>query len=157
MKYQAFYSSPIGLLGIASYQGNVSTIEFVKEKQTVEDKNHVLEVIKQAVKELEEYFLGKRFKFTIPFVQKGTRFQMAVWSALTTIPYAETRSYLDISIQIHNPKAVRAVGLTNSKNAIAIIVPCHRVIGNKGHMVGYASGIWRKEWLLAHDKKHAIA
>ncbi len=155
MKYQAYYVSPIGLLGITSSQGNITTIEFVKEKQTVEDKTHVPDVVKQALKELEEYFLGKRFKFTVPFVQQGTRFQMEVWNALTTIPYAETRSYLDISKQIHNPKAVRAVGLTNSKNSIAIIIPCHRVIGKKGDMVGYASGIWRKEWLLAHEKKHA--
>lgn len=155
MSYQAYYPSPIGLLGITSSQRCITTIDFVEQNQILEDKTHVPEVIRQAVRELDEYFLGKRKIFTIPYFQKGTHFQMEVWNALTTIPYAETRSYLDISIQIHNPKAVRAVGLTNSKNAIAIVVPCHRVIGKKGHMVGYASGIWRKEWLLFHEKKHA--
>lgn len=157
MNYQAYYPSPIGLIGISSCQCSITTIDFVEQKQIQEDKNHIPEVVRQAVRELDEYFLGKRKKFTVPFHQEGTPFQLSVWQALTTIPYGYTKSYFDISSQINNSKAVRAVGMTNSKNPIAIIVPCHRVIGKNGKMVGYASGIWRKEWLLAHEKKHVTS
>lgn len=98
--------------------------------------------------ELKEYFAGTRREFTIPLDRRGTPFQLRVWDALTQIPYGETRSYSDIAIQIGNPKGQRAVGLANNKNPIGVIVPCHRVIGKKGGLVGYASGLDHKERLL---------
>lgn len=98
--------------------------------------------------ELKEYFAGNLQEFTIPLDRKGTPFQLQVWGELSRIPYGETRSYSDIARQIGNPKGQRAVGLANNKNPIGVIVPCHRVIGKKGALVGYASGIDHKERLL---------
>jgi methylated-DNA-[protein]-cysteine S-methyltransferase len=104
--------------------------------------------------QLDEYFLGKRKNFDLPLSLHGTTFQLAVWKQLETIPYGKTKTYKDIAIGVGNEKAVRAVGLTNGRNPIAIVVPCHRVIGSNGKMVGYASGVWRKEWLLAHERNN---
>lgn len=103
--------------------------------------------------QLEEYFAGKRQIFTLKLAAKGTAFQHQVWAALRTIPFGETRSYGEQARAIDNEKAVRAVGLANGKNPIGIIVPCHRVIGANGSLTGYAGGLERKQWLLAHEAK----
>jgi len=105
-------------------------------------------LIKKAALQIEEYFAGKRKKFSLPLVMHGTEFQMDVWKALQSIPYGETRSYKDIAIQIGRPKAMRAVGLANNRNPISIIVPCHRVIGHNGKLVGYGGGLPLKKYLL---------
>ncbi len=107
-----------------------------------------LPALREAEKQLTEYFSGQRCEFSLPLAAKGTPFQMQVWHALTTIPYGETWSYQDLADAIGNPKAVRAVGLANGKNPISIIVPCHRVIGKNGKLTGYAGGVERKEKLL---------
>ena len=104
-----------------------------------------------ACQQLDEYFTGQRQHFELPLAPQGTGFQLQVWQALQTIPHGEHRSYTDIALQIDNPKAVRAVGLANSRNPIALIIPCHRVIGANGKLVGYAGGIARKAWLLEHE------
>lgn len=101
--------------------------------------------------QLNEYFSGSRQQFDLPLAPQGTAFQQAVWQALLTIPFGEHCSYKTIAEHINNPKAVRAVGLANSRNPIALIIPCHRVIGASGKLVGYAGGIERKAWLLAHE------
>jgi O-6-methylguanine DNA methyltransferase len=98
--------------------------------------------------ELEEYFSGNRKKFSVPLNSLGTPFQLKVWEELRNIPYGETRTYSDIAEKIKNPKGQRAVGLANNKNPIGIVVPCHRVIGKNGALVGYAGGIELKERLL---------
>jgi methylated-DNA-[protein]-cysteine S-methyltransferase len=103
------------------------------------------------VEELEEYFQNKRTAFTVPLCLDGTDFQKRVWTALRTVPYGKTASYLDMANEIGNPKAVRAIGGANSRNPISIIVPCHRIIGKNGTLVGYEGGLWRKEWLLKHE------
>lgn len=100
------------------------------------------------IKEFEEYFSGKRQAFTFPFCQLGTQFQLRVWQALLEIPYGETRSYSDIANQIGCSQGQRAVGLANNKNPLGIVVPCHRVIGKNGSLVGYASGLEKKSALL---------
>lgn len=105
-------------------------------------------ILKQAVKELNEYFAGKRTKFDVPLNPSGTEFQKAVWNELTRIPYGETISYQELAIRINKPKAVRAVGAANGKNPLWMIVPCHRVIGKNGTMTGYAGGISLKKKLL---------
>lgn len=105
-------------------------------------------ILKQAVKELHEYFAGKRTKFDVPLNPTGTEFQKAVWKELTRIPYGETISYQELAIRINKPKAVRAVGAANGKNPLWMIVPCHRVIGKNGSMTGYAGGISLKKKLL---------
>ena len=107
----------------------------------------------EARQQLEEYFTGKRQQFTLKLAAQGTAFQHQVWAALCTIPFGETRSYGEQARSIHNEKAVRAVGLANGKNPIGIIVPCHRVIGANGSLTGYAGGLDRKQWLLAHEAK----
>lgn len=105
-------------------------------------------ILKQAVKELNEYFAGKRKKFDVPLNPAGTEFQKAVWKELSRIPYGETISYQELALRINKPKAVRAVGAANGKNPLWMIVPCHRVIGKNGSMTGYAGGISLKKKLL---------
>lgn len=105
--------------------------------------------------QLEEYFRGIRKEFTVPLVPSGTSFQLAVWKELTNIRYGTTISYSGQSIALGKPGSVRAVARANSLNRIAIIIPCHRVIGSNGTLTGYAGGLDRKGWLLAHEKKHS--
>ncbi|HLT30981.1 MAG TPA: methylated-DNA--[protein]-cysteine S-methyltransferase [Myxococcaceae bacterium] len=101
--------------------------------------------------ELTEYFEGHRQHFTVPLAPTGTPFQRDVWSALGTIPFGESRSYAWLAKEIGRPRAVRAVGAANGRNPLAIIVPCHRVIGSAGALVGYAGGLEMKRWLLEHE------
>lgn len=108
--------------------------------------------LEKAVDELTRYMAGERVQFTCPLDMHGTAFQVAVWKELLRIPYGETRSYLDIAQAIGRPAAVRAVGAANGANPIAIIVPCHRVIGSNGSLTGYGGGLPAKEWLLALEK-----
>ena len=108
----------------------------------------------EAVRQLEEYFAGKRRTFDLPLCLQGTEFQQRVWRALTEIPYGETWSYGELAKRVGNPNASRAVGLANGRNPIAILVPCHRVIGADGSLTGYGGGVSRKQWLLAHEGLH---
>ena len=105
-------------------------------------------LIKEAHLQFSEYLKGERKEFDIPFRMKGTKFQKQVWTALCEIPYGETRSYKQIAEAIGNPKAVRAVGMANNRNPLLVMVPCHRVIGSNGQLVGYAGGLDKKEFLL---------
>lgn len=111
-------------------------------------------LLRQAVRELEEYFAGTRRAFTFPLAPAGTPFQLAVWQALRTIPYGQTRSYGQIAAQIGREKACRAVGMANHRNPLAIVVPCHRVVGSTGAPVGYAGGVPVKMRLLALEAAH---
>lgn len=107
-----------------------------------------------AVPQLQAYFTGERFDFDLPLAPQGTPFQQAVWQALCTIPYGETATYGDIAQRLGNPNAVRAVGAANGQNPLAIVVPCHRIIGHDGTLTGYAGGLERKAALLALERKH---
>ena len=113
------------------------------------------EIIKACISQLDEYFVGKGFEFDLKLLQPGTPFQQDVWEGLQKIKYGNTLSYLSFSKQLGNAKAIRAVGTANGKNNIAIIVPCHRIIGSNGSLVGYAGELWRKKWLLNHEAKFA--
>jgi methylated-DNA-[protein]-cysteine S-methyltransferase len=108
-------------------------------------------VLRLAIRQLGEYFAGARRRFDVPLEFRGTDFQRQVWSTLLTIPFAETRSYLDVARLVGNPAAVRAVGAANGRNPISIIAPCHRVIGTGGHLTGFGGGLEAKAWLLAHE------
>jgi methylated-DNA-[protein]-cysteine S-methyltransferase len=110
----------------------------------------------QAVRQLGEYFAGKRRCFDLPLRLDGTPFQMRVWRALTEIPFGETWSYGELAKRIGNPNASRAVGLANGRNPVSILVPCHRVIGADGSLTGYGGGLQRKQWLLAHEGLHCF-
>lgn len=145
--YQAYYESELGLLEITANDKGITSVIFVDERK----EEITNEMIDQCINELDEYFKGKRKEFTVPLSAEGTAFQKDVWGALYTIPYGASASYLDIAEKVGNTKAVRAIGGANSRNPISIIVPCHRVIGKSGKLVGYAGGLWRKEWLLKHE------
>jgi methylated-DNA-[protein]-cysteine S-methyltransferase len=112
-------------------------------------------VIKNCIKQLDEYFSGGRKIFDLPLSHIGTAFQMEVWSELMNIPYGKHISYMDLSKRIENVRAIRAVGTANGSNKICIVVPCHRVIGSNGDLVGYGGDLWRKRWLLEHEAKFA--
>jgi methylated-DNA-[protein]-cysteine S-methyltransferase len=107
----------------------------------------------RAAQQLEAYFDGTLREFDLLLAPKGTAFQMQVWWALADIPYAKTESYGSVAARIGNPKASRAVGMANNKNPLAIVLPCHRVIGSNGSLVGYGGGLWMKDWLLQHEAK----
>jgi len=151
MKYYWRYEYPIGNLGIAEKDGRIVYVSLAgDEKKDIpkEYERHETPVIKKASRQLAEYFMGKRKEFDLPLEFLGTDFQKKVWAALLTIPYGETRSYGEIAKQAGNPKACRAVGMANNRNPIAIVCPCHRVIGADGSLVGYGGGLPRKEYLL---------
>jgi len=110
-------------------------------------------ILSECLQQLEEYFDGKRKIFSVNTEQKGTDFQKLVWKHLEDIPYGKTVSYLDVAKKSGDEKSVRAVGNANGKNKIPIIIPCHRVIGTNDSLIGYSGGLWRKQWLLDHEKK----
>lgn len=145
----AYYSSPIGTLEIKGNEEGLISLEFMKEEMEPTEKIH--ESIKEVAYQLDEYFNGIRKEFGIKLNPEGTDFQKQVWKELLGVPFGKTSSYLEISKQLGDENATRAVGNANGRNPIAIIVPCHRVIGSNGKLTGYAGGLWRKEWLLNHE------
>ncbi len=154
--YYTYYQSPIGLLKIGGSDHYISELTFVDNAdQVTHGEPGISEVMHQCTEELIEFFNGKRKAFDIPVYQEGTEFQQRVWSELINIPFGKTISYLDLTRRLGDPKAIRAVAATNGRNNIAIIVPCHRVIGSNKALVGYAGGLWRKKWLLEHELKIA--
>ncbi len=157
-----YYNSPIGALEIRSTGSAISDVLFVNSwkgaKVNEEELSFVKPksaIIKTCIKQLDEYFAGKRTEFNFHISQVGTEFQQQVWAELCNIPYGRTISYLELSKRIGNVKAIRAVGTANGNNSICIIVPCHRVIGSDGELVGYGGDLWRKKWLLEHENKVA--
>lgn len=149
--YTKFYSSPVGFLEINATETSIIGLNFRDKEE--ESDTQLPDVLKQCLKELDEYFAGHRQKFDVAVELEGTDFQKSVWVQLKNIPYGNTSSYGDIAKRIKNPNSFRAVGLANNRNKISIILPCHRVIGSDGSMVGYGGGLWRKEWLLEHEQK----
>ena len=148
--YRACYTSEIGPLEVVGNQKGILTITFVEDEFT---PDRVLPAcVKECLRQLDEYFKGRRQKFSVPLLLGGTDFQKAVWRQLQKIPFGHTCSYGEVARAIGNPRAFRAVGNANNKNDIPIIISCHRVIGHDGKLVGFGSGIWRKEWLLDHEK-----
>ncbi|OGO79496.1 MAG: cysteine methyltransferase [Clostridiales bacterium GWB2_37_7] len=149
--YKAYYDSPIGIVEIVSDEDSIIELSFVEEAGN-NDLLAAPQVLKSALKQIEEYFQGKRNIFDIKLKATGTKFQQKVWQRLAEVPYGETACYKDIAAAVGNSNACRAVGGANNKNKIAIVIPCHRIVGSDGSMTGYAGGLWRKEWLLQHEK-----
>lgn len=155
-----YYQSPVGILEIGSNADAISDVLFVnswKGSKLVEDGLNFSKpqsaAIKNCIQQLDEYFAGSRTEFDIETLQAGTAFQQTVWKELCNIPYGRTISYLELSKRIGNVKAIRAVGTANGNNSVCIIVPCHRVIGSNGDLIGYGGDLWRKKWLLDHEGK----
>lgn len=154
MLYSYFYHSPIGWINIKTTDSSVHSIQYLDEPFSFDDSNETHPFLMIVKKQLDEYFKGLRKDFTLPFHIDGSLFQQTVLHQVQYIPYGTTCSYKQIATQIHNPKASRAVGNANNKNQLLIFIPCHRVIGNNGDLVGYAAGLWRKEWLLQHERQN---
>lgn len=151
-----YYKTPIGKIAISEEKGQITNL-FLSDKSVskYQDNYNIkeTEVLKEAGKQLDEYFKGKRKNFSLPLNPKGTEFMMRVWRSLEAIPYGETRSYKDIAVVSGSEKAYRAVGMANNKNPIPIIIPCHRVIGADKKLVGYGGGLPIKEFLLKLEGK----
>ncbi|MDP5186858.1 MAG: methylated-DNA--[protein]-cysteine S-methyltransferase [Alishewanella sp.] len=143
-----YLASPLGLLEIVANEAGVVAVTFCQRQQQPSTEP---QWTREAKTQLAAYFASELTVFQLPLAAEGTHFQQHVWQALLTVPYGQTASYGDIAKQIGNPKGMRAVGLANSKNPISIIVPCHRVIGANKTLTGYAGGVDKKAWLLAHE------
>ena len=164
MTHVWYYDSPVGKMGIAEDGLGICAIFYPEGKVIKETKKSAREksawveeetpLIRRAWEELREYFAGERKVFDLPLSLHGTQFQKEDWVALQTIPYGETRSYGEIAKLLGKPKACRAVGMANHSNAINIVIPCHRVIGQNGKLVGYGGGLSIKEFLLELEKKY---
>lgn len=149
-----FQKTPLGKLGIAERAGFISNLYF--PNANIADGLIIAQtpLIAQAFCQLDAYFAGELKTFSLPLAPHGTVFMQAVWQRLLTVPYGTTASYKDIAHAIGNPKTVRAVGLANHKNPIPIFIPCHRVIGSNGQLVGYNGGLATKAFLLNLESKH---
>jgi len=162
-----YIQTPIGEMFAATSEQGICVFDFryrrmmdhiMKRVQTalgseVQEGNH--QHLQTLTTQISEYFLGTRQSFDVPLHLIGTPFQIKVWQGLREIPYAETRSYKRQSLVLGDEKAIRAVARANGENGLAIIIPCHRVIGENGSLVGYGGGLHRKQWLLEHERKHS--
>jgi methylated-DNA-[protein]-cysteine S-methyltransferase len=156
----AYHRSPIGILEIRSEEDTISSVLFINSSKGTQIDEELISfdppsspIIKECIGQLEQYFSGERKVFSVNTTQTGTEFQQNVWKELLNIPFGKTISYMELSKRLKNTKAIRAIGSANGNNSIAIIVPCHRVIGSNGDLVGYAGDLWRKQWLLEHEGK----
>lgn len=151
-----YYHSPVGLLRISGTEDYISEVSFhdVSQKAPA-SRRQMSPMLIQCVEQLIQYFNGQRRVFELPLHQEGTAFQQDVWNELVGIPFGKTISYLDLARRIGDTKATRAVASANGRKNIAIIVPCHRVIGANRDLIGYGGGLWRKKWLLDHEAKIA--
>ena len=145
----ASIKTPIGILKIKGSSKGISEIVFSEE--AVPESLATPPYLQQAVEQLQEYFSKKRTSFDLILVPQGTEFQQKVWKELQTIPFGNTTSYQQMANQLGDPKVIRAAASANGKNPISIVIPCHRVIGSDGSLTGYAGGLHRKKWLLAHE------
>ncbi len=150
--YYAWMDSPVGKLLVAGDQAGLRQVSFANGRGVVQPDAAWRENRRQvadAIRQLRDYFAGTRRQFDLPLAPEGTPFQIRVWNELQRIPYGETMSYGELARRVGNPNASRAVGLANGANPIAIVIPCHRVIGSNGKLTGYGGGLDTKQWLLA--------
>lgn len=146
---QAFIESPLGTLHLQGDQEGLQKVGVIEEKSIATEE--IPAVLMEATSQLKEYFNGTRLSFDLKLNPQGTTFQKKVWKELLNIPFGKTTTYIDMAKRLGDPKTIRAAASANGKNPIMIIIPCHRVIGSDGSLTGYASGLWRKQWLLDHE------
>lgn len=154
MEFYNEYKTKIGTILIEERENKIAKIKILKKEEKIEGQRKETTLIKKAYLQIQEYLEGKRKKFDLPLLMQGTKFQIKVWKALTTIPYGEIRSYQEIAKQVGNEKAARAVGMANHNNPIILVVPCHRVIGKNKKLVGFGAGLEVKEILLNIEKQN---
>ena len=150
MIFHCQMNTPIGPMTLTK-EGDALTAAYLENLVPAIEGTRDPKAFADETRQLEEYFAGERTRFDLHLAPRGTPFQESVWKALVTIPFGRTASYGEIARKVGRPDASRAVGAANGKNPIAIIVPCHRIIGASGALVGYAGGLPRKKWLLAHE------
>lgn len=147
----AFVKTPLGIAQISGDHNGISKVSILKEDQVVTSSADIPEELLTCTQQLKEYFEGQRKEFHLKLNPQGSSFQKRVWDELLNIPYGKTVSYLDLARKLGDTKSIRAAASANGKNPLWIVVPCHRVIGSDGSLVGYAGGLWRKKWLLEHE------
>jgi methylated-DNA-[protein]-cysteine S-methyltransferase len=152
-QFEHIYISPIGRIKIVADKDCIQAITFIDDLASTSNNEGIESpsVIHHCIDELIDYFDGSRTQFTVPIHQSGTDFQQKVWKELYEVPYAKTMSYAELAKKLGNTKVIRAAASANGKNKIAIIVPCHRIIGSDSNLTGYAWGLARKKWLLQHE------
>lgn len=151
MEYVSSYKSPLGYLVLKS--DGVSVTQIVFSEYDPGEKNDCV-LLQECERQLEDYFCGKSLEFNLPLNPCGTAFQKKVWAELLTIPKGETITYHELAVRLGDPKCIRAAGTANGRNPLAIVIPCHRVIGSGNKLTGYAGGLDRKRWLLDHEMKY---
>ena len=152
----AFVRSPIGWLEVRGGPRGVAAVHFASGAVRHRDAGRPLPApVSSCLRQLDEYFRGTRWTFSVELDLRGTEFQKRIWRLLLEVPFGKTASYRGIAAAAGNAKATRAVGGANHRNPVSIIVPCHRVVGADGRLTGYGGGLWRKEWLLNHEKRIA--
>lgn len=149
---RAFLRTPVGYIEVTGSENGIRTLNFLNFKVKI---HRVPFTLHPCINQLEEYFAGNRQFFEIPLDLIGTPFQMKVWTEMQKIPYGAVISYHELALRTGNGKASRAVGGASGRNPVSVIVPCHRVVGQDGKLVGYGGMLWRKKWLLEHE--HAFA
>lgn len=147
----AYLQSPLGVLEIKGDMEGLASVVFLDPKMEMVFSSETPSVLVNAMSQLSEYFKGDRIQFDLKLAPEGTDFQKKVWNQLQQIPFGKTQTYQQIANQLGDPKVIRAAASANGKNPIAIIIPCHRVIGSDGSLTGYAGGLHRKKWLLEHE------
>lgn len=154
MGHVFYYETVLGTIGVAEVNDQITHLFFEVEKFPQNDyEKKETPILAEAGRQIKEYFEGKRREFDLPIAPVGTEFMLRVWKALQEIPYGETRSYKDIAALAGHSKAYRAVGMANNRNPISIVIPCHRVIGANGALVGYGGGLDKKVFLLDLEKE----
>ncbi|MES2775902.1 MAG: methylated-DNA--[protein]-cysteine S-methyltransferase [Bacteroidota bacterium] len=151
----ALIDSPVGILKLDQTGDAISAVHFMDEKDIATNTTFPTIQLQDCATQLVEYFQGSRTVFGFAIAQQGTVFQERVWQQLQTVDYGKTISYNQLAIKLGDPKCIRAAGTANGRNNLAIVVPCHRVIGSDRSLTGYAGGLWRKQWLLEHEAKFA--
>ncbi len=154
MKNTFFYDTEIGRMSISDNGTEIISMEVAEGISECTSNIQETELIRNAYEQLTDYLCGIRTNFDLPLNPEGTEFQKKVWNALCNIPYGETRSYKQVAEAVGNPKASRAIGMANNRNPIMIFIPCHRVIGADGSLVGYGGGLHIKEKLLSIERVH---
>jgi methylated-DNA-[protein]-cysteine S-methyltransferase len=150
----AHLETPLGWIEVSGNSQAIIKISFVDSQPECSDEP-AFDLISECINQLKLYFDGSLQAFDFKCMQAGTGFQSRVWNELLKIPFGKTISYMTLAKSLGDPKVIRAAAAANGKNNLAIVVPCHRVIGTSGELVGYAGGVWRKKWLLAHENKFA--
>jgi methylated-DNA-[protein]-cysteine S-methyltransferase len=155
MRKVLFFQTELGTIGVAEDGKCITGVYLPGEKGPEGSVEEATPLLKQAERQIIEYLAGHRKEFTVPLSLEGTGFSRQVWEALRKISYGQTRSYGEVAAMIGRPGAARAVGQANNRNPISIIIPCHRVIGADGKLVGYAAGLKIKQRLLELEREHA--